>query len=460
MKASHSVLPAAVIFSLCLSASLFSWKAFQTNAQNPCTTPPILAGQPKWKAGAVVSVYYRQGDFNATEKAAIERAIDSWNVANGPQGNNSGVFIGGYAETTSPASAFNCLGPGCPSATLPVMYVSKDTIQSGALADTQNFGNQADGDTHLAIIRFNSNVNFTPVSDEGGLILTAVTAHEVGHTFKLDNCIPACNGTSVMGQPASNGPQGPTPCDNAAVNNYGNYPTPTPTPTCPDADGDGLTTCDGDCNDSNPSIHECEPHCVRRKCSPGWSWWWEFCQCVYGPCPIVIDTVGDGYKLTNNSDGVNFDLDNNGWPETLSWIAAGTDDAWLALDRNNNGTIDNGAELFGNFTPQPASNEPNGFLALGEFDDPGNGGNGDDQIDSGDAIWWSLRLWQDGNHNGISEPWELHTLKELDVETISLDVRESRQRDRHGNVFRYRAKVYGANRRDLGRWAYDVFLVP
>jgi len=47
----------------------------------------------------------------------------------------------------------------------------------------------------------------------------------------------------------------------------------------------------------------------------------------------------------------------------------------------------------------------------------------------------------------------------MGVESISVDYRESRQRDQFGNVFRYRAKVYAAKHADLGRWAYDVLLL-
>jgi hypothetical protein len=144
----------------------------------------------------------------------------------------------------------------------------------------------------------------------------------------------------------------------------------------------------------------------------------------------------------------------------MGWIAPGADNAFLALP-GADGLVHNGKQLFGNATPQPPSNHPNGFAALAVYDDPKNGGNGDGVIDARDAVFSSLRLWIDANHDGISQPEELHTLPLLGVNSINLTYKLSEKEDQYGNRFRYRAKVNpdDPNASGVDRTAYDVFFV-
>jgi hypothetical protein len=188
------------------------------------------------------------------------------------------------------------------------------------------------------------------------------------------------------------------------------------------------------------------------------------CTCDVPPCPgtpIIIDISGTGFHLTDAVHGVLFDITGSGQLVQIAWTAPGADNAFLALDRNGNGLIDDGTELFGNFTVQPESIHPNGFLALALYDLPDYGGNGDGIIDSRDDVFSSLRLWIDTNHDGISQPDELHTLPSLGVTSLSLNYQLTERKDQYGNLFRYVALVNPGERRrgsEIGRAAYDVFL--
>jgi hypothetical protein len=226
---------------------------------------------------------------------------------------------------------------------------------------------------------------------------------------------------------------------------------------CPAGSTGNFTTANWSYSDTCCS-ENCQP--PDDGCPDGYDWNPSSCSCVIETSPIIVDTTGAGFNLTSPENGAVFDIRGTGHPIRLAWTAAGSGNAFLALDRNHNGKIDSGKELFGNVTEQPTSPDPNGFLALAEFDKPENGGNGDGIIDERDAVFSHLLLWIDENHDGISQPGELHSLPELGVYSLALKYTESRRTDKFGNQFRYRAEVnpdpQDGESKD-GRVTYDVF---
>ena len=139
--------------------------------------------------------------------------------------------------------------------------------------------------------------------------------------------------------------------------------------------------------------------------------------------PLAIDFGAAGIDLTTLDNGVNFDLDNNGFAEKTAWI--GNEDGFLALDVNGNGVIDNGSELFGDqFMRANGQRSAFGFEALSDFDEDEDG-----QITVDDSVFEQLLIWIDQNHNGTSESAELFSLAEKNITAISIDYTESDYRD-------------------------------
>lgn len=200
-------------------------------------------------------------------------------------------------------------------------------------------------------------------------------------------------------------------------------------------------------------------------CLDGYEFKPGFCQCVT-LSPILVDTAGDGFRLTSAEDGVEFDLNDNGLAnERVAWTEPDSDDAWLVLDRNGNGIIDSGRELFGSMTPAYADSiEPrteNGFDALLMAEGPSYGGGRPDRvIDAFDAVYARMRLWFDRNHDGHTDEGELVSLPDAGLLSLDSRYQEDGRRDRFGNKFslKGRALFRAPSGHQIERTIYDVFL--
>ena len=231
---------------------------------------------------------------------------------------------------------------------------------------------------------------------------------------------------------------------------------------CMNAEGIWYAAGEGEVLGPPFSVHPASSGSIYANCLPPVD------VCVPGPedplqcgrSPIVIDLAGDSFRFTGLDDPVLFDIDGDHDLEAIGWTARRGDDGILAMDRDGDGRITSGAELFGDAT-RLADGElaPNGYVALAELDSPAFGGNGNGRIDPRDRRFRSLLIWLDANHDGVSQRRELRPLKSHRIGWISLDYFSSPLEDEHGNLLLFASPVRltGADKSRV--WSTDVFFV-
>jgi hypothetical protein len=433
-----------------------------SDAENcpPCfynQTPPNTAGNGTSADGRPKLLVQIDSSWNVNSSGTPQSTTNNniWNAVAGCQGCSN---VGAAAQWNSATGSNNSKAPvfvevNQTTSTPNIIIKRGNTSGACGAIDTQPPG----GPYELTLPLSATNLDIWA--------LASTIAHEIGHILGLSNApnVTECGISSIMTPAGANCSYTGRTISSTDVNQSRRAMNSATQVTCeetlPGVPLPDQEYCSVDEGGSSPGfcdtyVPECEDG-QDNDCDGKTDYQDDGCICM---SPIVIDVLGNGFDLTSFSSGVAFDMRGTGQLVPLPWIQG--DDAWLVLDRNGNSLIDNGLELFGNVTPQPpppVGIRKNGFLALAEYDKPLNGGNSDRRITQSDTIFSSLRLWQDTNHNGISEPSELHTLVELGLNLIELDYKESKQTDQHGNQFRYRAKVKDINGAQLGRWAWDIF---
>ncbi|CAD5377721.1 conserved hypothetical protein [Pseudomonas sp. OF001] len=130
--------------------------------------------------------------------------------------------------------------------------------------------------------------------------------------------------------------------------------------------------------------------------------------------PIILDLDGNGFETVSLASNIYFDHDGDGVLTKTGWV--GPNDTLLVWDRNANGSIESGAELFGDFTPLPNGTlAPNGFTALAALD-----ANGDGILDASDPAFTSLKLWRDVSQDGQTGMGEMISLADAGIVSLHL----------------------------------------
>jgi hypothetical protein len=346
----------------------------------------------------------------ATLAAVPLAAVDCstpFSILTGSYGSTLNLSVSGFSNTdvqTSIGYWSGCAGYGSEFPTLTiggssgipvsVRFINGvSTASNGGCGVTQRTGsnNRVTSATIDVWTQQNNGVACNPID---------TLAHEFGHLFGLANALdPACVG-HIMGARPPGGTRTVAEDDCAVANEMWTTPAevPSPEPVSPPPGPNGGTSS-----------------------------------------PLVLGLDGGGFRFTDVAGGIEFDLDADGVPEHTAWLSPESLDGFLALDRNSDGEITDGTELFGDSTPQPPSETPNGFLALAVFDQLLEGGNGNGRIDPRDVVFDFLVVWRDEDHDGMSSSHELYPLADLGVEEIDLSYIEARRRDRYRNQLRYKS---------------------
>jgi hypothetical protein len=154
----------------------------------------------------------------------------------------------------------------------------------------------------------------------------------------------------------------------------------------------------------------------------------QFGQATQAMSPLILDLDGlNGVETLGKPAGIHFDHDGNKFAEQTGWV--GQNDGMLVWDKNGNGQIDNGAELFGNNTVlKNGSKADNGFTALADLDS-----NKDGKVDANDAAASQLRVFKDANSNGVVDDGELLTLAQAGVKSLNTGYTTQAVTDANGN---------------------------
>ena len=164
--------------------------------------------------------------------------------------------------------------------------------------------------------------------------------------------------------------------------------------------------------------------------------------------PLTLDLDGDGIETVshNGYKGTLFDHDGDGIRTASGWVAS--DDGLLVVDRNGDGIINDGKELFGDSSVlKDGTKAAHGYAALAEYDS-----NGDGVVDAKDADFGKLRVWRDLNQDGVSQKEELFTLEEVGVQSLNVAYQDTNQNLGNGNRLAHEGSYTGkdGNVRKMG----------